>query len=185
MTTNANSVRSSDAEVANRLVAKLTRRTKVPPSKEGESCFQYVDLSPARVRERERAWHQTRNRCTTTFEAWESLLAWAIDICEARTGFVVNSEGFVIATWGENSDENYDGIGADLCLAIDQLERMSPDGGTLRSLHLEFDSQWLIGLRATSGPVVPYTIGLICQHPTWDRTGEVLAAAANSLPLMP
>ncbi len=114
-----------------------------------------------------------------SFDTWELLLTWMVDIARAKAGFAVNSEGFVIATAGEDHAQSWDGLGADLCLAFDEMGKTAPQGSTLRSLCLQFDKHWLVGIRSTGQNA--FTVGLMTAHFEPHLVESVSDALGSSL----
>jgi hypothetical protein len=111
-------------------------------------------------------------------ESWESLLAWIIDTEPVVSGFVVNSEGFVIALTGMDKPSKCDGLGADLCLFFDEMRSVDPEAGELRSICLMFDEHWLVGIR--SNHKQPSTVGLIATELRPGLIDAVVRAMASN-----
>lgn len=140
------------------------KKTETAPKK-------YVSLSPDNVarlspvkevsngssarREQENDLH------LRTFDSWESIVAWSMSISKADTGFVVDSQGFVIASRGRIPSQGVEGVGAELVCSIEQLERIDPDAGKLLSVELEFDKRSLIGFVSDPSQGNCYVMGLI------------------------
>jgi len=98
---------------------------------------------------------------------------------------VVNSEGFVIATCGEGAAGQWDGMGADLCLLFDELERTDQNGGALSAICLKFEKHWLVGVRAQNRLAdAAFTIGLIAKEFDPRVPERIVAAIASSLKYM-
>jgi len=182
MTMKDPSVPSSSRGLAHELIQRIGSRKNAPSKTAAPSSPKYADLAAA-GQAIEALWARAARRpaATTSFESWESLLAWAIDICHASIGFVVNSEGFVIANWGDAESTRVDGLGADLCLALDELERTDPGGGRLQTVCLRFEMHWVIALRTSHGESSAFTVGLISNVLLIEQLNDVLDAIANSI----
>ncbi len=61
---------------------------------------------------------------------WEAFLAWSLELTRAHGGFVVDSQGFVIASRGNVPKDGFEGIGAELCSSS---SRSAPPAGLMRS----------------------------------------------------
>ena len=52
-----------------------------------------------------------------TFDSWESSIAWCMSMSKAEAAFVVDSQGFVIASRGRIPGQGFEGTGAEMvCL---------------------------------------------------------------------
>lgn len=105
---------------------------------------------------------------------WEAFLAWSLELTRAHAGFVVDSQGFVIASRGNVPRDGFEGIGAELCYAMDQLGRINPAGGALRLLELQFDANRLIGIRAEAGDLGTVLVGFQGTRSLSDETRDSL-----------
>jgi hypothetical protein len=82
-------------------------------------------------------------------DSWDKLLAWGIELSGASAAFVVDSQGFVIASRGNVPEDGFVGAGAELCYAVEQLDRVEPESGGLRSVDIEFAGRRMTALRVT------------------------------------
>jgi hypothetical protein len=96
-----------------------------------------------------------------TFDSWENILTWCISASKSEAGFVVDSQGFVIASRGRLPSHGIEGVGAELVCSIDQLERIDPEAGRLSCVEIEFDRKRLIGFVAVPDEKNCFVIGLI------------------------
>jgi len=99
------------------------------------------------------------------FDRWEDIIAWCMSLSRAETGFVVDSQGFVIASRGRIPSQGIEGAGAELVCSIEQLERIDPDAGKLHSVEIEFDKRRLVGFVAGFSDQNTYYAGLIAPEP--------------------
>ncbi len=117
------------------------------------------------------------------FDNWEDILAWCMSLSRAETGFVVDSQGFVIASRGRIPALGIEGAGAELVCSIDQLERIDPDAGKLLSVEMEFDKRRLAGFVAVSGEQNDYVVGLIAAEPlNTSLKHKILQQITHNLP---
>lgn len=117
------------------------------------------------------------------FESWEDIVAWCMSLSRAETGFVVDSQGFVIASRGRIPGHGIEGIGAELVCSIEQLERIDPDAGRLLSVEMEFDKRRLAGFVAGSDEQNSYVVGLIAPEPLSTLLKKnILKQISNNLP---
>ena len=117
------------------------------------------------------------------FDSWESCIAWSMSITRAEAAFVVDSQGFVIASRGRIPSQGFEGAGAELICSIEQLERIAPDAGNILSVDVDFDKRRIIGFVASAENIAPYVVGLVAPEPL--RTEVKLRVArqiANNLP---
>ncbi|HKZ16925.1 MAG TPA: hypothetical protein VJ161_05595 [Geobacteraceae bacterium] len=96
-----------------------------------------------------------------TFDSWESIIVWCMSLSRAEAGFVVDSQGFVIASRGRLPNQGVEGTGAELVCSIEQLERIDPEAGKLLSVEMDFDKKRLLGFVASTGEGNCYVVGLI------------------------
>ncbi|MCP4655692.1 MAG: hypothetical protein GY856_09765 [bacterium] len=94
-------------------------------------------------------------------DSWPALLAWAMDVARSRAAFVVDSQGFVIASRGNVPSDGFAGTGAELCFTMEQLTKIDPDAGELRSVELDFKGRSILGLRAAGDGELLYILGLV------------------------
>ncbi len=102
-------------------------------------------------------------------DSWEVFLAWSLELTRSRAGFVVDSQGFVIASRGNVPKDGFDGIGAELCYAMDQLDKISPESGHLRVLELGFTGSRITGIKIAGEALGPLVIGFLGSRPLTDE----------------
>lgn len=108
------------------------------------------------------------------FESWEVLLAWSLELCRARGGFVVDPQGFVVATRGNVPANQFEGLGAELAYAMEQLDRIDPDAGDLETLELQFSSRRLLAVRAHREGSHSFVVGFVGARPLTDEVRAVI-----------
>lgn len=171
---NVNSYDLSDAQVMLQALLPKQRGTSVE-NKPRVLPNRYIDLSsvnhPRRtpvgktVIEEVQKESEEFDTAVQDFDSWEGILAWCMSLSRAETGFVVDSQGFVIASRGRIPSQGIEGIGAELVCSIEQLERIDPDAGKLSFVEMEFDKRRLAGFVACSDKNNEYVAGLIAPEP--------------------
>jgi hypothetical protein len=99
------------------------------------------------------------------FDSWESCIAWCMSSTRAEAAFVVDSQGFVIASRGRIPSQGFEGAGAELICSIEQLERIAPDAGKIICIDIDFDKRRIVGFVAASAETPPYVVGLVAPEP--------------------
>jgi hypothetical protein len=99
------------------------------------------------------------------FDTWEACIASCMSATRAEAAFVVDSQGFVIASRGRIPSQGFEGAGAELICSIEQIERIAPDAGKILSLDVEFDKRRIVGFVASSEEIPPYVVGLVSPEP--------------------
>lgn len=96
--------------------------------------------------------------------SWEQFLAWCSLHGSIESAFVVDGQGFVIGQHGQLLPEEFDGVGAELSLAMEQLARIEALRGELGSAVLAFGTRTLIGFRAKVASE-ELVLGLVATDP--------------------
>jgi hypothetical protein len=118
-------------------------------------------------------------------DTWDKLLEWSSAISRASAAFVVDSQGFVVAARGEAPGDGFVGVGADLCYAIEQLDRIEPEAGNLRSVDLEFSGQRMTVLKVENDEGQMVMISFVVPMPMRDEIRRVIHTQAEvTLPLV-
>jgi hypothetical protein len=99
------------------------------------------------------------------FDSWESCIAWCMSSTRAEAAFVVDSQGFVIASRGRVPSQGFEGAGAELICSIEQLERVAPDAGKIMCVDMDFDKRKIIGFVASTEETSLYVVGLVAPEP--------------------
>lgn len=113
------------------------------------------------------------------FDNIESLLKWCHNLSKADLTFVVDGEGFVLSTYGHNSEEESEGTGAELSYALEQLDRMSDDDTKLLSICLEYNTKHVYGFQVYGEREERFILGLSSNSPFDIRVKEALAKASS------
>lgn len=105
---------------------------------------------------------------------WDQLLS----ICEERTSaelaFVVDGQGLIIASRGDQEPSLVEGIGARLLIAFEQTDQMSALGEPSESIAIQMGRRWLTGLRIRRGDDRPVIIGVLGPSVASQETREAL-----------
>jgi hypothetical protein len=80
------------------------------------------------------------------FHTLDDFLGWGLKLVNAQAAFVVDHQGFVIAQYGQIPSEGIDGLGAELCFAVEQMKRVNANASKLNWLDMEFDNLHLIAV---------------------------------------
>jgi hypothetical protein len=99
------------------------------------------------------------------FDSWENCIAWCMSLTHAEAAFVVDSQGFVIASRGRIPSQGFEGTGAELICSIEQLERIAPESGRIFCVDMDFDKLRIVGLVASSDETATYVVGLVAPDP--------------------
>lgn len=108
-------------------------------------------------------------------ESWEAFLAWSLELCRARAGFVVDPQGFVVATRGNVPSDHFDGLGAELAYAMEQLDRIDTEAGSLLSIELQFASRRLMAMRVSKERGESFVVGYVGSRPLGDEIRTAIA----------
>lgn len=104
------------------------------------------------------------------FDSWENCIAWCMSSTRAEAAFVVDSQGFVIASRGRIPSQGFEGAGAELICSIEQLERIAPEAGRILCVDMEFDKRRIVGFVASSDETPPFVVGLVAPEPLRNET---------------
>jgi hypothetical protein len=101
------------------------------------------------------------------FTSWEGCLSWCIGLTRAEAAFVVDSQGFIIASRGRVPGYGFEGTGAEMVCSVDQLERIAPDAGKLLWIDLDFDKRRIVGFVTPEQNSQYYVVGFIGPEPAY------------------
>jgi len=87
---------------------------------------------------------------------------------------VVDPQGFVVATRGNVPANQFDGLGAELAYAMEQLDRIDPDAGALQTLELQFTTHRLLAVRAPREGSESFVVGFVGARPLADEVRAVI-----------
>ncbi len=116
------------------------------------------------------------------FESWEVFLAWSLELCRARAGFVVDAQGFVVATRGNVPTNQFEGLGAELSYAMEQLSRIDVEAGSLLTMELQFASRRLLAIQVVGEGAGSFVVGFVGPRPLSDEVrGAIMRQLAHSV----
>lgn len=105
---------------------------------------------------------------------WEECLAWCMSITRSEAAFVVDSQGFIIASRGRVPGHGFEGTGAELICSVEQLERVDPDAGKLQWVDLDFDKRRVVGFVTPPRETEYFVIGLMSPDPGYHTVKHVI-----------
>lgn len=173
---NANSYDLTQAQqLLNLLVTKQGSPAKEKPEPQASSP-NYSSLSalysPPQARQAEKvdedksaAARDEHEPVLEEFSSWEGCLAWCMTSTRAEAAFVVDSQGFVIASRGRVPSQGFEGAGAEMICSIEQLERIAPDAGNILCIDVDYDKRKMVGFVASSESTPPFVVGLVGPEP--------------------
>ena len=119
------------------------------------------------------------------FEGWEPLIEWLMSQLGAESAFVVDTQGFVIATSGQSATDGFEGMGAELCYAAEQLERVDPAAGALLWVDLEFGRRRIVCLKANAKERDTMLLGFVGVDPDYmssrAKLERIVVEAMNAM----
>lgn len=109
------------------------------------------------------------------FDDWEACIAWCIEVTRAEAAFVVDSQGFIIATRGRIPSHGFECTGAELIYAMDQLERIDPEAGKLLWIDLDFNKRHLVGFVTPEEEATYFIVGLVAPDVGYNTSKHVIS----------
>lgn len=94
----------------------------------------------------------------------ERFLSWTGDVCGSPVVLLMDSYALLIGARGPVTQEQAEGIGAHLMVALETAGRMVPDGTEAPTIAVAFGSLWLTGFRATLEGDEVVTFGVIGEQ---------------------
>jgi hypothetical protein len=96
----------------------------------------------------------------------EEMLKWCISTAAATTGFIIDTQGFVILKEGENiPDDAYEGAAANLGLVVNQLNQMEIDKGDVQVADLIYKDGFMLIICVKDKDGDTYNMGIIGDSP--------------------
>jgi hypothetical protein len=181
---------------AQRILTRLSpvtpEKIQVPILSEGEASFVRLSLPPLAVETRTEnnqthpaveAIREEKLVLPPHFNTWEDCISWCMEATRSDAAFVVDSQGFIIASRGRIPGRGIECIGAELVCAVELLERMDPDSGNLTWVDLDFDRRRLVGFIAPADNNEFYIVGLLAPAPTYyNHKQAITRQIIESLP---
>ncbi len=185
-----------DLEQAQHILTRLTPATpgQITTSgpQETESSFVRLSLSSLALEtqvksqpssQAEEAEQEKKLMLPTHFVTWEDCISWCMEVTRSEAAFVVDSQGFIIASRGRIPGRGIECTGAELVCAVELLERMDPDSGNLTWVDFDFDRRRLVGFIAPKEDDEFYIVGLIAPEPAYyNHKQAITSQIMESLP---
>lgn len=105
---------------------------------------------------------------------WNEMLALCVERTGAELAFVVDGQGLVIASRGDQEPSLIEGIGARLLIAFEQTDQMSAIGEPSESIAIQMGRRWLTGLRIRRDESRSVIIGVLGPEVVSQETREAL-----------
>jgi len=96
---------------------------------------------------------------------WDDMLRWCQEAAFAKTVFIMDSQGFVIAKEGSWSYEDAEAMGTQIMVALDRFDDLDTFHKRALSVTIEFRSFWLTGIRVPAESRDCFTLGLLRTDP--------------------
>lgn len=109
------------------------------------------------------------------FGDWDDCIAWCMEATRAEAAFVVDSQGFIIATRGRIPGHGFECTGAELIYSMDQLERIDPDAGKLLWIDLDFNKRRLVGFVTPEEDASYFIVGLVAPDASYNSSKHVIS----------
>ncbi len=97
----------------------------------------------------------------TNIRDWDDMLRWCQEAAFAKTVFVMDSQGFVIAKEGSWSYEDAEAMGTQIMVALDRFDELDTFHKRALSVTVEFRSFWLTGIRVPAENRDCFTLGVL------------------------
>jgi hypothetical protein len=97
-----------------------------------------------------------------------------MSLTRSEAAFVVDSQGFIIASRGRVPSQGFEGTGAELICSVEQLERVDPDAGKLIWVDLDFDKRRVVGFVTPAQDSEYYVLGLISPDHSYHTYKQAL-----------
>ena len=107
-------------------------------------------------------------------DSWDLLLDWGMEVSHARAAFVVDSQGFVIASRGNVPGDGFAGVGAETCYLMEEIEGIDSEAGALRSIEMTFQNRTILGFRMLLSDGAATAVGFIISQRPSSAAMEVL-----------
>lgn len=185
---------SSDLQLARELSHRVTGRRNGQPAAPTKAPASYVALR-AQAISGEAAVQRASAEPTPgprelpsppeTIRTWDDMLRWCQEAAEAKTVFVMDAQGFVIAKEGSYSYEDAEAMGTQLMVALDRFDELDTFHKRAQTIAVSFRSFYLTGLRIPPNSRDCFTLGILrtdAAHPAAIAAiGDQVAARAAQL----
>lgn len=179
-------------QILTRLSTVTPEQIQAPILPEGESSFVRLSLPSLAVEAQAEsittlsvaeAKQEEKLELPPHFNTWEDCISWCMEATRSDAAFVVDSQGFIIASRGRIPGRGIECIGAELVCAVELLERMDPDSGNLTWVDFDFDRRRLVGFIAPTDNDEFYIVGLLAPAPAYyNHKQAITRQIIESLP---
>ncbi len=109
-----------------------------------------------------------------TLSDWNELMGWCMAQPSAEAAFVVDGHGFLIAST-EDEAGALEGLGAELCYSMEQLQRINAGEQPLLSVSLKFMGRAFFAVRVRSGQSDDiFVVGVVSKEALPRRSQRAL-----------
>ncbi len=95
------------------------------------------------------------------FRTWDDCIRWCLEATRSHAAFVVDSQGFIIASQGLIPEAGFECTGAEMICSLEQLERIDPEAGKLLWIDLDYRQRRIAGLVTPSYVAEYFIVGLV------------------------
>jgi hypothetical protein len=179
-------------QILTRLTPVTPGQTQAPNLTEAESSFVRLSLSSLALEAQPKskptpqvavAEQEDKLELPPHFDTWEDCISWCMEVTRSEAAFVVDSQGFIIASRGRIPGRGIECTGAELVCAVELLERMDPDSGNLTWVDFDFDRRRLVGFIAPKEEGEFYIVGLLAPEPAYySHKQAITCQIMESLP---
>ncbi len=111
---------------------------------------------------------------------WDDMLRWCLEAASAKTVFVMDAQGFVIAKDGSYSYEDAEAMGTQLMVALDRFDELDSFHKRALSISVGFRSFHLTGLRVLAESRDSFTLGILRTDPIAPAAVDAIAELVGS-----
>ncbi len=117
-----------------------------------------------------------------SFNSWEQCIIWCNQLTGADASFVIDSQGFIIANYGRIPPDGLDGLGAELCYAVEMLNKISPGFGKVAWVDLDYDNSRIVGFQVRNAADESFILGFLSPNASYfSQKITISRAISNSL----
>ncbi|MCA9605127.1 MAG: hypothetical protein KC619_06010 [Myxococcales bacterium] len=96
---------------------------------------------------------------------WTALLEWCVSAVDGDGAFIVDAGGLVVAIGGNLPTDVMEETGARLSFAFEQGDRMLGGPATVRSIGIELERGWLVGVQVRTVEGMALIVGVVSPSP--------------------
>lgn len=109
------------------------------------------------------------------FASWDEMLQWCVESARAKTAFVTDAQGFVIAKQGGRSYEDAEAMGTQVMVALERFDEIDSFGKRAMSIAVQFESFWMCGVRVDTDIRERFTLGIVSSEAIPPATLNAIA----------